>query len=120
MFKVLLIDDDVNILKLYSKVLSSYGHMVEVAEDGEEGIKKLETFTPDIIFLDYILPKMNGAEVLKRIKELPGYRYIPVVMLTATTDKLEETFAYGATGYLHKGVNTTKKLIDCLNMYLKR
>ncbi|MEM4408934.1 MAG: response regulator [Candidatus Caldarchaeum sp.] len=119
MSKVLLIDDDVNILRLYSKVLGSHGHVVEVAVDGEEGIRKLENFTPDIIFLDYILPTINGAEVLKKIKELPGYRYIPVVMLTATADKLEETFAYGATGYLHKGPNTVKKLLDCINLYLK-
>lgn len=117
MKRVLLIEDDVSLLNLYRRVLSSKDCEVESATDGESGIEKLESFKPDIIFLDYVLPNMNGDSVLKIIRETPGFKSTPVIILTGSTDKMEETFEIGATAYLHKGTNITKKLLDCIKIY---
>ncbi len=119
MKKVLIIEDNINQLNLYARVLTSHGFEVEVAVDGETGIEKLETYRPDIIFLDYMLPKMDGDDFLKIVKSKPGLKSIPVIMLTVSTDKMEETFSMGATAYLHKGANTTKKILDCVKMYTR-
>lgn len=117
MKKVMLVEDELNLLNLYKKTLLLHGYEVETAQDGEEALSKIKGFKPDIIFLDYILPTINGGEVLAKIRAIPELRAVPVIILTGTTDKMEETFTKGATAYLHKGTNTTKKILDCIKIY---
>jgi CheY-like chemotaxis protein len=86
MSKVLLIEDDPLIYRLYEKLFTLEGFEIELAENGQLGLEKLQTFTPDIILLDIMMPTMNGMELLTKLKEDPATQNIPVVVLTNMSD----------------------------------
>jgi CheY-like chemotaxis protein len=70
MKSILLIEDDPFLIDIYSTKLKEAGFKVEVATDGEEGLTKLKEKIPDVILLDIVLPKIDGWEILQRIKEI--------------------------------------------------
>jgi CheY-like chemotaxis protein len=86
MTKVLLIEDDPLIYRLYQKLFSLEGFEIELAENGQLGLKKLHTFQPDIILMDIMMPTMNGIEMLTQLKSNPDTKDIPVVVLTNIAD----------------------------------
>ena len=86
MTKILLIEDDPLIYRLYQKLFALEGFEIELAENGELGLKKLETFTPDILLMDIMMPTMNGLEMLTKLKEDPKTKDIPVIVLTNIAD----------------------------------
>lgn len=81
--KILIVDDDPFNLDLLEQELTDQGYVIERAGDGEEALKKVESFLPDVILLDYMMPKMNGIEVVKRLKQDERHKGIPVILLTA-------------------------------------
>lgn len=85
--KALVIDDDKEVLKITRSMLALSGYEVETAESGFEALEKLKVFSPDIIFLDIIMPKMNGFKVLQMLREKPSTQHIPVIILTARDDE---------------------------------
>lgn len=97
MTKILLVEDDPVINKMYSRLFKLEGYEVVVAVDGLDGLEKLKTFTPDIIMLDIMMPKMNGVEMLGKIKENPATQNIPTIVLTNMSDMRvsNEVFAKG-------------------------
>src|SRR4051812_11648286 len=80
--KILLVEDDALIYRMYQKAFELEGFEIEIAEDGQKGLDKLATFTPDIILLDIMMPNMNGVEMLAKLKENPATKDIPTVVLT--------------------------------------
>jgi DNA-binding response OmpR family regulator len=86
MTKVLLIEDDPLIYRLYQKLFSLEGFEVELAENGQQGLKKLETYHPDIMLMDIMMPTMNGLEMLVKLKANPDTKDIPVIVLTNIAD----------------------------------
>lgn len=82
MAKVLIIDDDPSLSRMYQTVFTLEKHEALLASDGTEGINMVRTMHPDIIFLDIMMPKLNGLEVLKVLKTDRVLSQIPVVMLT--------------------------------------
>lgn len=80
--KVLLIEDDKFLRKAAEATLHRHGFRVVVATNGEEGLKLAHSEKPDLILLDLIMPKMNGFEVLRRLKHEPATSRIPVVVLS--------------------------------------
>ena len=82
MAKVLIIDDDPSLLRLYQKVFTLEGHEVVLASEGSEAINIVRTIHPDIILLDIMMPTMNGIDVLKILKSDTVLSHIPVVILT--------------------------------------
>lgn len=100
--KILIIDDEQPILKMYSTALSEYN--ILTAPNGEEGLRIAKAEKPDLIYLDIIMPKINGLDVLKKLKEDEQTSEIPVVLLTnlpeeASKDKAK---ALGAFDYFVK------------------
>lgn len=81
--KILIVDDDPFNLDLLEQELTDHSYTIERASDGEEALKKVESFLPDVILLDYMMPKMNGIEVVKRLKQDERYKGVPVILLTA-------------------------------------
>src|SRR2546429_9420907 len=79
---VLLVEDDPSVLEMYRLKLELDGYRVNTALDGEEGLKKAGDLTPDIIFLDIRLPKMDGLEVLRKLRAQEKTRDIPVIILS--------------------------------------
>ncbi len=101
---VLAIDDEEHILELISYNLESNGYAVLKADTGEAALKILESTKIDIVLLDYMLPGIDGIEVLKQIRSNSALRKIPVIMLTAKNDEISRVIGLelGADDYLGK------------------
>ena len=115
--KRILVVDDESSVRDSLKLLLKTNFQVEVAEDGEQALSMLETFEPDLVLLDVIMPKLDGLETLKRVKE--GHPTLPVVMLTATNTvrTAVQAMKYGATDYLNKPFDVeelTSLIVDTL------
>jgi len=98
---ILLIDDDVNLSDLLSEYLQEQGHLTYAANDGQKGLRVFFEQKPDLVVLDVTMPKMDGWETLKRIREMSR---TPVIMLTARSDESEvlRGFSLGADDYVSK------------------
>jgi DNA-binding response OmpR family regulator len=120
MAKVLLIEDEESLRNLYTRILSSRNYTVETAIDGEDALLKLPMFTPDIIVLDIVMPRYNGMELLKVLKNDDRHKKIPVVMLTALSEmkKITECLEMGAVGYITKD-SSTEDIAHRLNLILE-
>jgi class 3 adenylate cyclase len=102
--RILIVDDEPFNLDLLEQELADYDYAIERATDGVEALEKIETFHPDIILLDYMMPKMNGLEVVKRLRAPEQHKAIPVILLTAKAtqeDKIRGLDA-GADDYVTK------------------
>ena len=102
--KVLIVEDDVMLNKIYQTKLGIVGYKVFAAYDGEEGIKKMEETLPNIVLLDLMLPKKNGFEVLEAVKQNIKLNHIPVIILSnlGQGDDIERGKALGADDFLVK------------------
>ena len=102
--KVLVVDDDHFFVQLLSDTLSSHGYEVLVAYDGMEALDKVREELPAYIFLDLILPKIDGVRVCRYLKEDPRYSSIPVIVLTGiAAEEPSRLKAIGADAYIAKG-----------------
>lgn len=104
MGKILIIEDDPLVSRMYGKVMKFEGMEVDTAADGKEGIEKAKATKPNLIFCDVMMPKMNGIEVLEHLKADPETSTIPVVMLTnlSGTHDAEAALEKGAVAYMVK------------------
>lgn len=86
--KILIIDDDPDIVETTKIILESKGYSVECAESGKQGLEKLKTVQPDLIILDVMMERQSsGFEVSREIKNNPQFKNIPILMLTAVQEK---------------------------------
>jgi len=104
MSKILVVDDEQDIVTIIGKVLKKSGYEVTTANDGLECIKKVETEPPDLILLDNMMPNMDGQAVLSKLKASKKTADIPVIMVTALADQEHITGAQkaGAVEYIVK------------------
>ncbi len=98
---VLVVEDDPRAVKLLSTYLFEEGYTIEVASDGEEGLKKARALHPAVVALDILLPKVDGWEFLTRIKADPETRGIPIIILSVVEER-GKGFTLGAVDYLTK------------------
>jgi len=105
--KVLLVDDEAGFAELLRDLLQMDSYEVEVAHDGQEAIEKLETFTPDVIISDIVMPRLSGFEMFKRVKATPAMASIPFLFITGFQDErvLAEARKVGVFGILRKPVD---------------
>lgn len=85
--KILIVDDEKNIVDIIAFNLKKEGYTVITATDGEEGVQKAMEENPDLILLDIMMPKMDGYEVCKKIREKKN---TPIIMLTARAEELDK------------------------------
>ena len=90
--KILNIDDSPTVQRLIEMILSSQGYEVVLASDGEEGITKAKSERPDLILVDFVMPKMNGYQVCKTLKDDPGFKDTPIILVTSKGDKVGSKF----------------------------
>jgi len=88
MAKILIVDDEINLVELVHMQLEEHGYEVIAANDGEEGLEKAKSENPDIIVLDIIMPKIGGFEVCRILKNNARYSKIPIIFLTAMAQQL--------------------------------
>ena len=82
MSKILIIEDEAAVARMYEKIFMYAGFSIEIAGDGEEGLAKVKTSNPDLILLDIMMPKMDGLKVLEFLKKDETTKNIPVIVLT--------------------------------------
>jgi CheY-like chemotaxis protein len=103
MLTILLVDDSVHLQIAFKKILTSSGYRVELASDGEEGLRLASTVKPDVILLDMMLPKLGGVEVLLALKANRATKNIPVIALSGLPMSNEARLRRdGAISYLTK------------------
>ncbi len=102
--KILDIDDSPTVQRLIEMILSSQGYEVVLASDGEEGIAKARSERPAVILVDFVMPKMNGFQVCKTLKEDPEFQDTPIILVTSKGDKVGSKFVdvLGITEYFTK------------------
>ena len=112
--KVLLVDDDPLIIRMYEYRLRHDGYKVLLAFDGEKAIIEAKTNSPDIILLDLMMPKMNGVETLKFLKKERDTKDIPVIILTnlGGSEDVEKSLSLGATTYLVKSDHGVEDVVQ--------
>jgi CheY-like chemotaxis protein len=120
MIKILIVEDDPLMSRMYQKVFKFEGYDVDFALNGEEGWEKAKTIKPTLILLDIMMPKMNGLDVLDKLNLDPETKDIPVVMLTnlAGTQDAEAALAKGAVKYIIKSENEPKQVVDMVKEIL--
>lgn len=102
--KILIVDDDKEIVEMLKVKLTQEGYETAEAYDGEKALEKVEKEDPDLVLLDLMLPKINGFEVLKQIREKHKDKWRPVIILSAKTDLefVKKGYSMEADHYLTK------------------
>ena len=120
MKKILIVEDEAILAEMYQDKFTQSGYEVSLAFNSEEGLALAKKARPDLILLDILLPKENGIQFLKRLKEIPEVNQIPVVALSnyeqITTQK--EAFQLGVKAYLIKTQFTPKEFFEEIKKYL--
>lgn len=104
MAKILLIEDDLPLLRMYEVAFKNSGHSFIHATDGEEGLKIIQTEKPDLVLLDLVLPKKSGFEVLEEVKKDPELKATPIICLSVLhqQEDIEKCKVLGADDYIVK------------------
>ncbi len=111
--KVLLVEDDRFLSEMYATKLAASGFEVETAFDGEEGLAKVKSFNPKLVFLDIVLPKKDGFEVLKTLKDKELLNGMKVIALTnlGQKEEVEKGMSLGASDYIIKAHFTPTEVV---------
>ena len=119
--KILIADDEPDILEIISYNLVMNGYDVETAKDGDQAIQKAKQFNPDLIILDIMMPKKNGIEVCKILRSQPAFDQTLIVFLTALNDELSHVkgLELGADDFITKPISP-KIMISKVNAFFRR
>lgn len=122
MAKILLVEDDPLIYRMYQKLFTLEGFETETAENGQIGLDKLANFKPDVILLDIMMPTMNGLEMLDKLKADEATKDIPVAVLTNVSDLgvANEIFAKGAELSIVKSETEPETVINWIKSVMAR
>lgn len=117
-YKILIVDDDERNLKLMGAILTKHGYSFETAKNGFETLEKVKAVHPDLIFLDIMMPEMDGYEACRRLKNNFQTEHIPVVMVTALEDRNSrlEALNAGANDFLTKPIESMELMVRAKNL----
>lgn len=120
--RILTIEDDRFFQKFYATKLLAEGFEVEVAGDGEDGLQKAKTTTPDLILLDMIMPKKDGFEVLDELKKSETLKNVPVLVFSTLGQEndIQRALTLGASGYVNKTLFDYASLLVKINSLIKK
>ena len=109
---ICIVDDFKNTRFVIRFTLQNAGYRVEEAEDGKEALKLFDGRKIDLLITDLNMPNMNGIQLVKAIKKMPHYQFIPTLILTTETDekRREEAKEAGVTGWIKKPFDSTRFL----------
>jgi two-component system response regulator ChvI len=118
MAKITLVDDDENIVTSVSLALESHGHVIKAFYDGAAGLAAMENDPPDLAILDVKMPRLDGMEVLRRLRQTSN---LPVIILTSKDEEIDEILGFnlGADDYIHKPFSQ-RLLIERVKAILRR
>lgn len=110
--KILAVDDSASMRQMVTFTLKGAGYEVEEAADGKQGLDKAKSGKFDLVLSDVNMPVMDGITMIKELRGLPAYKFVPILMLTteSTADKKQEGKSAGATGWIVKPFNPDQLL----------
>lgn len=119
MSTVMVVDDSITLREMISDLLKKSGLSVMLAGDGVEALEQIQTKCPDLVVLDIVMPRMNGYEVCRRLKNDPNTQHLPVVMCSSKSEEFDRYWGMkqGADAYIAKPfhpqelVGTIKQLL---------
>jgi len=119
--KILVVDDEVDLVKTIQFALEAEGYQVLVSHNGEDALNQSRKEKPDLILLDLMLPKLDGYKVCRLLKFDEQYKHIPILMLTAKTQQKDRLLGMetGADEYITKPFDT-EELMEKVKAYLNR
>lgn len=119
--RVLLVEDDLDTLTMYRTRLEKDGYHVDVATDGEQGLKMATELRPDIVFLDIRLPKLDGLDLLQRLRDNPDTAAVPAVILSnySERDLVERGLKLGALEFLVKSHTSPVEVSGGIEEWIK-
>lgn len=119
--KVLIVDDEPDILEIISYNLIKEGYEIATAKDGLEALEKIASFKPNLVILDIMMPKMDGVEVCKIVRSKPAFNDILIIFLTALSDESSQIkgLETGADDYVNKPISP-KVLVSRVNAIFRR
>lgn len=119
--RILVVDDEPDVIKIISVRLKAAGYDVITAEDGQEGLLKARTEKPDLVLLDLMLPKVDGFQVCRMLKYDENFKSIPIILLTARTQEADKQAGkdVGADAYIEKPFDY-KELLTKIEELLKK
>ena len=117
--KILIVEDEPNIVTSLEFLMARHGHEVRVAGDGDAALREAERFDPDLVLLDVMLPRRNGYEVCQALREDPHHAGTKILMLTAKGRDAERAkgLGVGADAYVTKPFST-RELVECVEALL--
>jgi DNA-binding response OmpR family regulator len=124
--KILLAEDDLQLIDMYRRKFEMEGFDVRFAEDGQQALDILNVWKPEVALIDIMMPKVNGLDVLKYIKERKDYEDVLTVMLTnlGNESTAEEIYKLGATEYIVKAdmtpLEVSEKVKELIKFYKKK
>lgn len=120
MAKVLLVEDDQFLQKMYQKKFQISGFEVEIAKDGEEGLSKMKALKPDIVLMDIMMPKLNGIDATAAAKSDETTRNIPIIILTnlSSTEDAQTAVKKGAVDFMVKSNFTPAQVVEKIKQVL--
>ncbi len=120
MKKILIIEDDPIVAHIYRSRLEKEGYSVETCDDGQSGFYRIHEFHPDGVLLDLMLPKMNGVDILKKIRAQSQFAQLPVIVFTNAyvPNMIQEAFSAGASQVFSKATLTPRQILDSLHILL--
>lgn len=118
MKRILIIEDDQVVANVYRNKLAVEGYKVEVAPDGEAGLKVMRTFKPELIILDLMLPTISGVEVIREVRNEQEFSKIPIIVFSNTylTNLIQEAWRAGASKCLSKSNCTPKDFVEVVRL----
>jgi two-component system alkaline phosphatase synthesis response regulator PhoP len=117
--KILLVDDDVDLVKVMSGALESKAYEVIVAYNGQEGMEKARKEKPDLVVLDILMPVADGFTFADQFRKDPSLAKIPVLALTSFSESLGQPFPFEVTEYILKPIKP-RDLVAKVGEFLKR
>lgn len=112
MKRILIVEDEKDMAYILVEILKGEGFEIDVAYDGEEALSRIKKKKPDLVILDIMLPKLDGRDLLKIVKESEDIRDIPIIMLSAKSEQWDRDtcLRLGAEEYIEKPLEVTKLL----------
>jgi DNA-binding response OmpR family regulator len=116
--RILIADDEPNIVVSLEFLMKQRGYVVKVAHTGEEALRAVSDFAPDLILLDVMMPRMSGYDLCQRVRENPAWQGIKIIMLSAKGRDIEVTkgIAVGADAYVTKPFSTRDLVAKVLEL----
>lgn len=122
MAKILFVEDDPLIVKIYTTRLVADGYQVLSSDNGEDGLKLAEAELPDVIILDVMMPKMDGFGVLTRIRQNDKMKKTPVLLYSnlAQEDEIKRAMELGATEFIIKANLSPTEMVNKIKQYIQK